>query len=407
MAPQTWRWRLSMPTTLAISGSLILILILLSTSWSSSASGQITKIANNFGHGDTAAADSSQQSSSHLIDDVYNSTLGFEKIFVVGLPTRTDRRDSMILAAALSNIEIEFIDGLLGETVPDKAIPAGPEYTRLPEPVIGSWRGHMNAIQEIVKRNLTSALIIEDDADWDISIKDQMRDLALASHALTQPLEGSGKYADPTYPHPQENQLEMVHNIPFKKRQPTEPPKVSPYGDHWNLMWTGHCGMHFPWSKLAPRARVVQNDVTVPQHRYIEGAPDLKEQYPEHARVYHHVQEGICSLGYAVTQNTARQMVYEMGMKPFNTAFDILLLWFCDGAEKEGRSYHDCLSMQPSLFQHHRPAGSRAAESDISPHGDGYVNEAHTTVVRHSVRMNAEEIMRGGTNFKDQYPDVD
>ncbi|KAK9426084.1 hypothetical protein SUNI508_12628 [Seiridium unicorne] len=313
----------------------------------------------------------------------------------------------MVLAAALSNIEIEFIDGLLGETVPDKAIPAGPDYTRLPEPVIGSWRGHLNAIHEIVRRNLTSALILEDDADWDIRIKDQMRDFALASQALTQPLQGSKKYADPSYPRPQEKQLEMVRNMPFDHLPSTQAPTISPYGDNWNALWVGHCGMHFPWSKLTPRARVIHEDDTVPQQQYIEGAPDLKAQYPNHTRVYHHVQEGICSLGYAVTQTGARQLLYEAGLKPFNVAYDILLLWFCDGAEKEGRSYHDCLTMQPSLFQHHRPAGSKAAESDISPHGDGYVKEARTTVVKWSVRMNAEELMNGGTNYIDQYPDID
>lgn len=315
----------------------------------------------------------------------------------------------MYLAAALSNIEIEFIDGLQGETVPDKAIPAGPEYTRLPEPVIGSWRGHLNAIQEIVKRNLTSALIIEDDADWDVRIKDQMHDLALANHALTQPLQGTNhkKYADPTFPRPEENQLELVRNLHFDNLPVTEPPELSPYGDNWNLMWTGHCGMHFPWSALAPRGRVVQNDVTVPQQQFVDGLPELKSEYPHHTRVYHHVQEGICSLGYAVTQNAARQMLQQIAMKPFDEAYDILLLWFCDGAEQKGRSYHDCLSMQPSLFQHHRPAGSKAAESDISPHGNGYESNAHTTVVRYSVRLNAEEIMNGGTNYVDQYPDAD
>ena len=68
----------------------------------------------------------------------------------MGLPSRTDRRDGMTLSAALSNLEIEFVDGVLGETVPDKAIPLAPELERPPAPVVGSWRAHMNAIQEYV-----------------------------------------------------------------------------------------------------------------------------------------------------------------------------------------------------------------------------------------------------------------
>lgn len=102
-----------------------------------------------------------------LTDDIYNSTLGvshaslslhtgsnlqtqFEKIFVIGLPSRTDRRDGIVLEAALSNIDVEFIDGVQGKDVPDKAIPTGPGLERMPDPNVGSWRAHINAIQESV-----------------------------------------------------------------------------------------------------------------------------------------------------------------------------------------------------------------------------------------------------------------
>jgi len=53
----------------------------------------------------------------------------------------------MILAAAVSNIDIEFIDGIVGENVPDKALPPGGGRKNMPEPDIGSWRGHMNVLQ--------------------------------------------------------------------------------------------------------------------------------------------------------------------------------------------------------------------------------------------------------------------
>lgn len=68
---------------------------------------------------------------------------------MVSLPERTDRRDSMILAAALSNIEFEFIDAVHGENVLDKALPPG-DGRGIGEANLGSWRGHMNAISEYV-----------------------------------------------------------------------------------------------------------------------------------------------------------------------------------------------------------------------------------------------------------------
>jgi hypothetical protein len=53
----------------------------------------------------------------------------------------------MALQAALSNFEFEFIDGVPGENVPDKAIPAK-KKDRASNGVIGCWRGHMNAMRE-------------------------------------------------------------------------------------------------------------------------------------------------------------------------------------------------------------------------------------------------------------------
>jgi hypothetical protein len=49
---------------------------------------------------------------------------------------------------------LEFVDGVTGDSVPDKAIPAWEGYQRLDNPVIGCWRGHMNAIQECVTRGI-------------------------------------------------------------------------------------------------------------------------------------------------------------------------------------------------------------------------------------------------------------
>lgn len=76
------------------------------------------------------------------------NTRKFEKIFVVGLPSRTDRRDGMVLQAGISDVEIEFIDGVKGDTIPDNAIPSSPDHGRPPAGSLGSWRAHMNAIQE-------------------------------------------------------------------------------------------------------------------------------------------------------------------------------------------------------------------------------------------------------------------
>ncbi|KAI2639630.1 glycosyltransferase family 25 protein [Hypomontagnella submonticulosa] len=391
--------RVSYPVLIAISALLVVSFYLLSTK------------GDGVPYLNTVRATSLRP---NLRENIYNNTLGFEKIFVIALPSRTDRRDGMVLQAALSNLQFEFVDGVDGKTISDSAIPSSQELERVGDATLGAWRAHINAIQEVVKRNLSSALIMEDDADWDVRIKQQMYDFALATNALTQPLSGSSgtspQYADATYPEAG-NGPSAVPDIQFDGLPSTVTSTNSPYGDNWDVIWAGHCGMHFPYSdkRIVPKGRVVRtHDNTVPQRKYLWSIfkpEDLELHYEDHTRVYHHVQEGVCSLAYAITQKGARRLLYELGLKDANTAFDIELRWFCDGTGNPDRGHHNCLTVQPSLFQIHLPAGPKKGQSDISDHGDG-LQEKMTKVLRYSVRMNAEALMDGRLDeLVDQWPD--
>ncbi|OLN88165.1 hypothetical protein CCHL11_00366 [Colletotrichum chlorophyti] len=308
-------------------------------------------------------------------------------------------------------MEIEFIDGVLGDVVPDKAVPKTSEHDRLNNGAVGCWRGHMNALAEVVRRNLSSALILEDDVDWDIRIRDQLHDFALSSQALIQPLSLPGaplSYADPTYRNPSDEAPRKDHDIPFDHLPTTVPPDNSPYGDDWDLLWIGHCGMHFPFenNKNVPQARVIHlDDVTVAPKKnlWTFNIPfTLKEKYPEHTRAVHHAQEGVCTLGYAVSQKGARKLLQEVALKDVSDAVDILLRFFCEGAK--GRKPHNCITTQPALFHHHRPAGPLSSMSDIGNHGSGFREKSMTDMVRWSVRLNADALLDGRTDFVDQYP---
>jgi hypothetical protein len=152
---------------------------------------------------------------------IANGTLGFAAIFALGLPDRTDKRDAMELSAALTGLKLTWSDGVQGDTMNPKAVP--PVHTD-PDPAarmkldaeVGCWRGHMNILQKIVKEGLGSALILEDDADWDVRIEQQMQQFAVATQDV---LAQKPRSANPTRPH---------HD--------------SPYGDDWDLFWIGHLG---------------------------------------------------------------------------------------------------------------------------------------------------------------------
>ncbi|TAQ89233.1 hypothetical protein B7494_g2461 [Chlorociboria aeruginascens] len=347
-----------------------------------------------------------------LVEDVYNSTFGFDKIYVVSLASRTDRRDSMVLSAALSNINVDFIDGVKGEDMNEKAMPPGDKWKEMSKSQLGSWRAHINALHEIVRLNLSSALILEDDADWDIRIKDQLHSLALSTNALTQPLLSSpSTYADPTFPTPPTPSL-MPRDIEYNKLPVTVPPTLNPYGDHWDVMWLGHCRMSFPSPNgpspsLIPKGRIYhRNDESVPAQKYLPdsyGNTELRDEYPAHTRIIHHVSFGLCSLAYAVSQAGARKLLYDIGIENLDEPFDVLLHQACDGSN--GKNYHVCLTSQPGLFQHHRPRGNMDAESDISGHGNDFREKAKTDLIRWSVRLNWNTLLKGAKVFEDQLPD--
>lgn len=77
----------------------------------------------------------------------------FQKILVLNLPFRTDRRDAITLAAATSNMKLEFVDGVTGDSIRQSAYPPPEENIRLPVGIRGSWRTHMNALQRYMTYN--------------------------------------------------------------------------------------------------------------------------------------------------------------------------------------------------------------------------------------------------------------
>jgi hypothetical protein len=150
------------------------------------------------------------------------------------------------------------------------------------------------------------------------------------------------------------------------------------------------------------------DDITVPERQYLKTIYDvdcLKNEYPSHTRLTHHVSDMACSLGYAVSQAGARRLLYWLGLMEITTAFDLELRHFCEGSD--GKPYHNCLTVQPGLFQHHRPAGNKTLESDISSHGTEYRDKPVTEMIRWSLRMNVEALLDGRTDLVDQFPDTE
>ncbi|PQE07973.1 glycosyltransferase family 25 protein [Rutstroemia sp. NJR-2017a WRK4] len=324
--------------------------------------------------------------------DISNSTLGFQKVFAVGLPERSDKRDALTLISSLTGFKIDWIDGVKGETIADKAVPYGVDRVKLWESNLGSWRGHMNAVRAIVERNLTSALILEDDMDWDYRLKSQLLTFSSGSHFVQ-------------YPH--------SSSMPSSFH--------SPYGDNWDLLWLGHCGEVFPETldeykdrtpndpeiELLSRKYIITSDPTVPPATHFKGFQNLTQH--EHTRWVHTTGGPICTFAYALSQSGARKVLWDMSVDKLAGPFDNALAGLCRWGRTSSKLGMRCVSVTPGVFMHHKAKGWVGGDSDIQNvggdrKGDQEVvrEKGMTENVVWSVRANIREILMG-ERCKDQF----
>jgi len=101
-----------------------------------------------------------------------NSTLNFERIFAINLPSRLDRKDLLTVMAKYTDLSITIVPGV--STIADSAIPPPrmPGSLRIEEYRV--WRAHANVWRRVVEDGLSTALVLEDDNDWDVNLKEQI-----------------------------------------------------------------------------------------------------------------------------------------------------------------------------------------------------------------------------------------
>jgi hypothetical protein len=343
------------------------------------------------------------QEESHLFradkDKIRNGTLGFGAIYAVGLPERTDKRDGMSLAASLTNLRLTWRDGVKGDMVHPKAIPPAHlgegEFTRDGE--VGCWRGHMNVIREIATSGIGSALVLEDDTDWDVNITKQAEKLAIAVQ-------------------------DTISQLP-KEQQKCSPDSDSPYGSCWDILWIGHCGGWPPGKEYRQYSSVIRGDNTMPPVFDIEDLTNdlapLDEPcagHPGHLpegvvcesprlspdeRIVQYKGSPICTFGYAVSQRGARKMLARLGglsLVDVDANLDTEMTEMCRGDKDIGnRETMQCLTISPPIIMTHRARGPKNTDSDIQDTGNQMDQRVLgiTKGAMFSTRLNAEALIAG------------
>ena len=133
-----------------------------------------------------------------------NRTLGFSTIFALTTNT-TWRVQGPKAAANLTGIDVEFFHP---RKVPEEEVEifrTSVEGKEIGRGKALAWLAHLELIQHIVDAGLETALIVEDDVDWDVYIREQVFQVAEAFGSRVAVLEGKerpgDKVGDVMYPY--------------------------------------------------------------------------------------------------------------------------------------------------------------------------------------------------------------
>ncbi|KAF2098860.1 hypothetical protein NA57DRAFT_56498 [Rhizodiscina lignyota] len=224
-----------------------------------------------------------------------NQTLGFQEIFYISLPFRTDRQDAISLLSSFTGIKSTMIEGVDGGSVHPKGKTIA---SNLNPGAFGCWRSHANIWRKVMDEDIETALIVEDDADWDVNIKDQLFRISQGVLSHTSLLDNQTAYTR----------------------------KDAPYGTDWDLFFIGQCKSTPPKekSKIGPVIAVEDPSILPLKKLESKHVSELKAYNitTSSTRAIARVHDTICTTAYAVSRRGAERLLYNWGYKDFGLGID-------------------------------------------------------------------------------------
>ena len=225
---------------------------------------------------------------------------------------------------------------------------------------------------------------MEDDADWDVTIKTQLQSFAIAMRSL-----------------------QGTDDVHVDKSTATG----SPYGNDWDVLWLGHCGGECS-SDSAYYLTPADRTILPPDHflPYWRDPPPLAR--PDDARVTCPITDGVCSIFYAVSLRGAQRILAALSVNPSDIAervdvgaqFDVSLGRLC------GSGHLRCFAPYPSLTGGYRSAGPAAKGSDINGPAEGSfegpVEGRSSHGVMYSTMLNVNRILAAEATVLSDWDDV-
>ncbi|KAF2799472.1 glycosyltransferase family 25 protein, partial [Melanomma pulvis-pyrius CBS 109.77] len=269
-----------------------------------------------------------------------NATLDFQEIIYLSMPYRTDRQDALSLVAAAAGLKLTMMPGKTPDSIHPKAMPPhiGP-HNMTGKAWLGVWRAHADVWRYIIDNNVQSALIIEDDVDFDVGIKEIM---------------GNFNW-----------QLRFNNTIRWGKNVEKGWEEECPYGCDWDDIFLGQCGGSPNLKRLDLHA--VVPDPHSPNVSSIH--PWWKKEFQEvwnltesaGVRVIAPTYDPICLMSYGVTRMGAMRLLYHIGgWRPFGNPVDNEVAW--KAAEGKTSGY----TMSPPAFVAWRVGGAQDSDNNAA-----------------------------------------
>jgi hypothetical protein len=226
----------------------------------------------------------------------------------------------------------------------------------------------------MLQNRVQSALVLEDDADWDIFLRPQLLDLARGVRSL----QNSTRSAQ------------------------------SPFGDQWDILAIGHTGIN---NRLDDQMYwVTRNDPTViaERKRTWRRKPNLSAPVlsGEYNRVVLQVSKLTGTAAYAISQRGAARMLYDQAVLPNAASIDVAISDMC---HRNAYATPFCYGTYPMLIGRYRAIGPKARDSDrrtssnhaVPGSGGGQSHadrlEAESEFTMFPVSLNAGRLLRGET----------
>lgn len=204
---------------------------------------------------------------------------------------------------------------------------------------------------------------MESDADWDLRIADIMTGVG----------DGVSNIIDWPFNPPNTSANSSVQD-------------PSPYGDNWDIIWIGHCGVNDFGD-----GRIYEiNDTSVPpeDYEYTFASGPTEDQHRHGTRTVFQLRGAVCSTAYAISYQGALKLVNYI--KATNSNLDLALGWFCDHMIDMA-----CVGVWPQVVT------AAKTKSNID-HEDGAVagtgkheDPSAGPALQYSARVNSQMVLEG------------